>query len=301
MKLHRLSYLVAALLLFGAAGAKADCSWTIAPTSVDFGLYSVFTPGNPAVSPPFTLRCSPGATGTVTLSRGNMSAQIDPRTVSDGLGETIDYNLFLDGAETQIFSDARGGALEILTFTATPGNRDYSANIYGRLWPEQDAAVGVYNDFITVTLSWDKPRAGSTTHTLTVRAEVTPECRATATTLDFGTYQPIGLHANAPLNNQTTLSIFCTRKALARITMSNGNNILGAQRRMSSTSDFLAYDLFADSGLGALWIGAYTVSLTSDSRFAPLGGGIGLWGSVPGGQDVGVGTYQDTVQAVVNY
>ena len=302
MKLHRLAILVAALLLFGAAGAKAACNWTIAPTSVDFGLYSVFTPGNPAVSPPFALRCTPGATATVTLSRGNNSAQIDPRTVSDGLGETIDYNLFLDGAESQIFSDVRGGAQEIVTFVASGGNRDYSANIYGRLWPQQDAAVGVYYDYITVTLSWDKPQAGSTTHTLTVRAEVTPECQATATTLDFGTYQPIGTHATAPLDNQTALNVYCTRKAVATIAMSAGTYALGAQRRMrSALGDFLVYDLFSNSGMSVVWDGTNTVGVSSTSKFTPLGGGVPLYGRVPAGQDVSAGTYQDTVQAVVNY
>ncbi len=131
---------------------------------------------------------------------------------------------------------------------------------------------------------------------------VIPECQTTAATLSFGTYQPIGTHATAPLDNQTALNVYCTRKAVATIAMLAGNYPLGAQRRMRSTSnDFLGYDLFSNSGMSAIWDGANTVSVTSASKFTPLGGGVPLYGRIPAGQDVSAGTYQDTVQALVNY
>lgn len=302
MRSNRLNLLaaIAASLLTGAS-ARADCNWTIPPASFDFGAYSVFGSASATASTSFEFTCNPNTIATLTLSRGTQSSSFSPRTMSDGTGETIDYNLFLDAAGTRIFGDGTSGS-ELVTFASAPQNKTYAANIYGGLWPQQDASVGVYNDFITATLSWDQPKAGSSTLTLTVRAEVIPECQTTAATLSFGTYQPIGTHATAPLDNQTALNVYCTRKAVATIAMSGGTYAAGAQRRMRSASnDFLGYDLFSNSGMSAIWDGTNTVSVTSASKFTPLGGGVPLYGRIPAGQDVSAGTYQDTVQALVNY
>ena len=292
--------LIAASLMLLAATAFANCNWTTVPASFDFGSYSVFNPGSTAAVSSLAFSCNPNSTATLTMSRGTQSASFSPRTMASPAGDTIAYNLFRDAAGGAVWGDGSSGSF--MTVTATPQAKDFTADIFGRVYPEADAAVGVYNDYVTATLEWDKPKAGSSTVTLAIQVAVIPECQATAATLNFGTYQPIGTHATTPLENQTTLAVYCTRKAVATISMSPGSYALGAQRRMRSDgSDYLGYDLFSNLGMSSVWDSANTVSVTSSSKYIPLGNGVPLYGRVPAGQDVSAGSYQDTVQAVVNY
>jgi spore coat protein U-like protein len=301
MRSNRLALLaLAGLALFGASRAEANCTWTLAPASFDFGNYSVFSSGSTSAVSSLAFSCNPNSTATLTISRGTQSASFSPRTMTSPAGDAIAYNLFRDAAGSAVWGDGSEGSF--MTVTASPQQKDFTAEIFGRVYPEADAAVGTYNDYVAVTLEWDRPKAGSSSITLAIQVTVIPECQATGATLDFGTYQPIGSHATAPLDSQTALSVYCTRKAVATIAMASGNFAVGAQRRMrSDASDFLAYDLFSNSGMSVVWDGTNTVSATATSKFTPIGGGIPLYGRVPAGQDVSAGTYQDTVQAVVNY
>ncbi|HUP65850.1 MAG TPA: spore coat U domain-containing protein [Thermoanaerobaculia bacterium] len=300
IEVRRIALFLFAMVLM-AAPSMANCSWTILPSSFDFGAYSVFGSGTPSAVSSIGISCSPPATATITLSRGTQSTSFSPRTARSSSGETMSYNLYLDAAGTQIWGDGSGGS-QTLSFTSLPGDRELEGTIYGRLFPQQDAAVGIYNDFITVTVSWDRPRSDSMTTTLTVTSEVIPECQTSSAALSFGTYQSIGQHATSPLDTSTTLNVLCTRGAVATIGMSLGNYPTGSARQMRSPGgDFLGYGLFSNSAMSSIWTTTSTVSRTSTSMLMPLGGGISIYGRIPAGQDVAAGSYQDTVQAIVNY
>ncbi|MGH9458593.1 MAG: Csu type fimbrial protein [Thermoanaerobaculia bacterium] len=293
------SLIVLAAMLAGAASARANCQWNTAPTDIVFGAYSVFSPAAVTAVSNFEVRCNPQTTATIRMSRGTQSMSFNPRSASNG-SESIDYNLFQDAAGSQIWGDGTSG-----TFTATvegtPKVKDFAFSIFGRAFPAQDAAAGMYTDTITVSVEYSGNQSGTLTTTVQVLVEVLAECQSTGTSLDFGTYEPIGANATAPKTAASTLVVYCTRGTTASIGLTDGFSPSGVQRRMSSGVDFLAYGLYSDSGTTSPWTTTTPVPATSNSKFVPLEGGLTIYGSIPPAQDVSVGSYQDTVQAVINY
>ena len=69
-------------------------------------------------------------------------------------------------------------------------------------------------------------------------------------------------------------------------------------RRMTNGSDFLSYEIYTDSTRSTVWNTSNTVSYTPASKAAAS---LDVYGRVPGGQDVAVGNYSDTVLATINF
>lgn len=72
------------------------------------------------------------------------------RTMSDGSGNNLSYELYSDSARTSAWgSDLAGGES-----TTSAGNSPLSHTIYGRISAGQDVPAGSFSDTVTITVEW---------------------------------------------------------------------------------------------------------------------------------------------------
>jgi spore coat protein U-like protein len=96
---------------------------------------------------------------TVDLSAG-ASGGFTTRTLTTTIGTTaypVNYNLYLDAADTVIWGDGTGGSqADTVTLTRHGNNNTITTNltVYGAVAPAQDPAPGIYTDSITVTVNF---------------------------------------------------------------------------------------------------------------------------------------------------
>jgi spore coat protein U-like protein len=145
---------------------------------------------------------------------------------------------------------------------------------------------------------------------LSVTASVTAKCVVSSTTVvAFGPYDPVVTNASggADLDGTGSVGIKCTPGNGTSISLDTGANASGNQRRMQGpsggSSAFLNYDLFSDSARTTAWgngsNGASSFAITAASNAAERT--FTVYGRVPKGQDVNVGSFTDTVQVTVNF
>lgn len=149
---------------------------------------------------------------------------------------------------------------------------------------------------------------------IAVSATVKQACSiTTSSALAFGDYDPVGANVSAALNATGQISVTCSKGASSlTVGMGPGLQPSGAQRQMKGTLlGLLKYDLFqppsnvpgiactfpgtiawTDTGSGLL---ALSAAPSKEPRL------YNVCGTVPGGQDVAVDTYSDTVNAVLNF
>jgi spore coat protein U domain-containing protein, fimbrial subunit CupE1/2/3/6 len=157
--------------------------------------------------------------------------------------------------------------------------------------------------------------AGSNPADLTVSASVANNCTISTSAVAFGAYDPISTHASGgvDLNNGAgKLTVRCTKSATSvSLALGNGNNFSGGARRMgSSGGDFLSYELYQPPSAVPATACAFPGSTVwnSTNALAPAAASFDgtakdffVCGSVPKGQNVGTGSYSDTVVATVNF
>jgi spore coat protein U-like protein len=159
--------------------------------------------------------------------------------------------------------------------------------------------------------------AATATSPITVSASVSQTCSITTSNqLAFGTYDPLTTNATAALYATGTLSVACSKSSSTNLTigLGDGANATSGQRAMlggGTLPSKLNYNLFqppsntpgaacgtpgtiawTNTGTGLFTIGA------PPSKVARL---YNVCGQIPGGQDVQVDTYLDTVIATINF
>lgn len=145
---------------------------------------------------------------------------------------------------------------------------------------------------------------------LSITASVTGKCIVSSTSaVAFGAYDPVTTNAStgADLDGTGSVGIKCTPGDGVSISLDSGANASGNQRRMQgpsgSSSAFMNYSLYSDSARTTAWgngsngasVQTITASTSSSERT------FTVYGRVPKGQDVNVGSFSDTVQATVNF
>jgi spore coat protein U-like protein len=143
--------------------------------------------------------------------------------------------------------------------------------------------------------------ADTDTANLSVTATVVANCSIDTTTVAFGNYDPAVAHASSPLDGTGTVTITCTKGTTSTVGLDVGSNASGSTRRMSNGSDFLSYELYQNGGRTVVWgnSGGDLHAPGAAPSSAPRA--ITVYGRVTGGQDVGVGSYADTVVATVTF
>jgi spore coat protein U-like protein len=145
---------------------------------------------------------------------------------------------------------------------------------------------------------------------LSVTASVAAKCIVSSTTVvAFGPYDPVVTNASggSDLDGTGSVGVQCTPGNGTSISLDSGANASGNQRRMQgpagTSSAFLNYNLYSDSGRTTAWgngsNGASSFAISTSSTGAERT--FTVYGRVPKGQDVNVGSFSDTVQATVNF
>jgi spore coat protein U-like protein len=156
--------------------------------------------------------------------------------------------------------------------------------------------------------------AGSNTQNLSVTASVAANCTISTGAVAFGAYDPVVTNAATALNGSGSVSIACTKGSAPSITLDLGANASGSQRRMLITgggTDVLAYQLYQPPNTtpgtacsfpgSTVWGTSVAQTFTPTAPSSKASRTYNVCGTVAAGQDVSVGSYQDTVVATVNF
>lgn len=143
-------------------------------------------------------------------------------------------------------------------------------------------------------------RAGTNTNTLSVSANVLGVCTIDPAALAFGSYD-----STANVDVSTNITVHCTLGASYWIGLGLGNNASGSTRRMvNGGTDFLAYELYRDSGHTQIWDNADPAPTPPHSTAGTPGFTAyttPVYGRIPAGQILPIGAYADSVVMTVNF
>ncbi|MFZ0889695.1 MAG: spore coat U domain-containing protein [Candidatus Binataceae bacterium] len=143
------------------------------------------------------------------------------------------------------------------------------------------------------------------TGTVGVSATVANACVVTnSPSMSFGTFNPVD---GANVNQTGTISIACTKGAVAKVALdpgANGGKGGSGSRAMSDGSgDFLGYEIYSNSGMSTVWgIGANAVTESA----APSTSAVNYtaYGQIPtagSNQNVPAASYSDTVNLSISF
>jgi spore coat protein U-like protein len=140
---------------------------------------------------------------------------------------------------------------------------------------------------------------------LEVGATVAANCTISTAPVAFGSYDPV---AGATIDLNGTVTVACTTGSATTITLGQGLNADNGSsedaplRRMEHTvtaDTFLSYQLFTTAGRNVVWGNTLATSVAHEGTGTTVG--ISVFGRLPSGQNVPVGTYSDTVIATVTF
>jgi spore coat protein U-like protein len=149
---------------------------------------------------------------------------------------------------------------------------------------------------------------GASTH-----ASAAENCSVATTDIAFGTYNPVSV---TPLPGAGQVTVDCQGNAhVVIIALGTGGASTFAGRRMILGTDAMSYNLYTDAARTVVWgdgnSGTSTVTCTTgtDSNGCigtnPTGGDRratrAIYGRVPALQNLGAGTYTDTMQVTVTF
>ena len=174
------------------------------------------------------------------------------------------------------------------------------------------ALASVFSVGVAVVSSDEAYAAGSTPANLAVSAQVNANCTITTSAVAFGSYDPVSANAASALPGTGSVTIACTKGSAPSITLGLGLNSAGSQRNMKIVgggTDVLGYQLFQppDTTPGTACPGSTVWDASVGGTFTPTAPTTkaartyNVCGTVAAGQDVSVGTYNDTVVATVNF
>ena len=157
--------------------------------------------------------------------------------------------------------------------------------------------------FAVVSIVAESSLSGQTASaSLTVSATVTKNCTITTAPVSFGNYDSVTANATAPLDGIGTITVKCTKGAVAKVGLNPGGNATGAARRMAgAAAEYLTYELYKDTGRATIWGDTTDTALDVPAAPNQTPRTFTVYGRVAQAQEAAVGSYTDTVLATVNF
>ncbi len=128
-------------------------------------------------------------------------------------------------------------------------------------------------------------------------------CSVTFSGITFGNYDALSSPASS-LDVNGSITVNCTGGGLTTvyITMSAGNSGVPSARYMTLASQpNLLYNIYTDPGHVNYWSNTPTNACTANNACLTTSGTVNVYGRIPGGQDVAIGSYADSLTATINY
>lgn len=141
-------YLFIATLPIALCTFSASANCTLSTQGVSFGNYNILSPNPTDSTGLIEVTCTPQAAYTISLSPGS-SGTYTERTMLNGQ-HSLSYNLYTTATHSFIWGDGSGNSTTVSGLAANTQTQD----IYGRIPPGQDVAVGSYGDTITITIEF---------------------------------------------------------------------------------------------------------------------------------------------------
>ena len=136
------------ILIFSAEVSADNCDLSI--VSVNFGSYNMFDSSPDVSTGEITVNCDPDLPFVVKLGPGkNSGGSFSPRKMISTSGDFLDYNLYRDSTQIEIFGDGTGN-----TFTQVGVGINQQFTVYGVIPAMQNIRAGSYSDSVTVTVEW---------------------------------------------------------------------------------------------------------------------------------------------------
>lgn len=139
---------------------------------------------------------------------------------------------------------------------------------------------------------------------LSVCVKAHADCNVSVTGLNFGIYDPFDPIA---LDATGTVSVSCNTPPGADVTISIDQSLHSGvfdPRQMKNLNDSykLNYNLYTDAGKSAIWGDGSGGTTTVQTQRVPPNNKprtVTIYGSIPPGQEVSVGTYTDMLTATI--
>ena len=160
------SFVVKGCLLLGftlsatiACGQTTVCSFS-SVTGVAFGVYDDGSSVPRDTATNMTINCTrnggpPGVNVTLALGPSATSGSSSTRSMRQGNGSIINYNLFRDSSRGLVWGQTPG--VDTMTNSISIPNKSTvstSFTIFGRISALQNASVGTYGDSVMATISY---------------------------------------------------------------------------------------------------------------------------------------------------
>jgi spore coat protein U-like protein len=136
---------------------------------------------------------------------------------------------------------------------------------------------------------------------LVVASQALAACSITVTGVNFGAYDPSATNPNDSTGN---VSYRCNQNDAVTISLSRGNAPTFAPRQMRSGNEVLNYNLYRDATRSSIWgdaTGGTVVYLDPAPPGRNVTVTVPIFGRIPPGQDVAVGTYSDNITVTANW
>lgn len=128
-----------------------------------------------------------------------------------------------------------------------------------------------------------------------VTTSVVANCRIESRDLVFGLFDPLGEHADRPLDAAAPVRVVCTRNLIGSFSL--GPSPLGGFN-LADGSDQVTYSLYSDSSRTNAWEGARETFVGTGSGEPAT---FTLFGRIPAGQASPSGTYLGRLTARVDF
>ena len=138
---------------------------------------------------------------------------------------------------------------------------------------------------------------------LLLAGEAGAACTVSATGINFGAYD---VFVATPLDSTGTVTVTCDQAPPADIVVAIGPSgtsgaFIPRQMRSASSPDRLNYNLFTNAGRSTVWgdgaAGTSTVFLKNVKKNRPAV--TTIYGRIPAGQNVSVGSYSDSLTVTI--
>jgi len=146
--------------------------------------------------------------------------------------------------------------------------------------------------------------AQNATDNMEVSLTIAPSCTIEVVPLDFGTLGTLNA-VGSPIQDTATITVTCTSDAAYAVGLGLGSNALTTQRRLFNAAagadhPYVNYDLYSENTYTTAW-GTTEPTDTLAGTGSGSGQDLTVYGAIPAGQAVSVGSYSDTVTATVWY